>query len=86
MLQREDGALREAIRRELRAAEGLPERPKPRKGARVLAPWTDGTLYVAKVTAVEGASVSMAVNTSPAMIGRDMTIKMIFGLICHRFE
>ena len=91
VLRREDGALREAIRRELRAAEGLPERPTPRKGARVLAPWTDGTLYAAncveikilrrvrrdacpiawlpthwlistqaaKVTAVEGASVSL---------------------------
>ena len=53
VLRREDGALREAIRRELRAAEGLPERPTPRKGARVLAPWTDGTLYAANCVEIK---------------------------------
>ena len=30
--------------------------------------------------------LSMAVRTSPAMIGNDTTIRMIFGDICQRFE
>ena len=49
-------------------------------------PRHSSSVFFASCGTHPNTSLLMAVKTSPAMIGRDMTIKMIFGLICHRFE